>query len=293
MMSCMVLLHVKRGEESLFLLEVGVSTGVGEVLERVVQLHNATLKVLDCADIEQLAEYGPSLPPEMQGLADEQIEELNLKDDWAEKSVASGGEVENRDPTGRRCGRQPTEKIRKVLLDAVREAKGLVSKELAKAGTPMTLRHPQDALALLGGAVTMAYPAGLPPHDPVREERESRERLEGTQAGKMVLESAMTQLWFAGKELQCDKRLRDYLGNNEKTKVIVKVQRRGVGAPAREPQLTPDQQKALMVQQFKRREELQKLEEAEDDSYLDSSWADSRQLHRSFQGLCNITWKPH
>lgn len=289
----MVLLHVKRGDESLFLLQTNVSANVADVLEQVVHLHNAVLKVLRlCNDIEQLAEYGPSLPPEMQGLADEQIEELNLIDEWAEKCVASGGEVENRDPTGRRRGRQPTEKIRMVLMEAVREAKGLVSRDLVKSGTPLTPQHPQDALTLLGGALTMAYPSGLPPHDPVREERESRERLEGTQAGKLVLDAGMTQLWFAGKELQCDKTLKHYLGSNDKTKVIIKVQRRGGGAPAREPQLSLEQQKTLMLDQHRRREELMKLEQAEDDSYLDSTWADSRQLHRSFQGLCNITWKP-
>lgn len=33
-----------------------------------------------------------------------------------------------RDPTGRRRGRQPNVKMRKVLTDTVREAKGLISK---------------------------------------------------------------------------------------------------------------------------------------------------------------------
>lgn len=285
---------MKRGEESLFLLEAGASTGVADVLERVVHLHNARLKVLRvCQGIEQLAEYGPAVPPEMQGLAEEQIDDLRLSDDWAQTCVPSGGETENRDPTGRRRSRQPSEKMRKVLLDTVREAKGLISKELVKAGTPFTAQHPQDALSMLGGAVTMVYPMGLPPHDPIREEMENREELEGTQDGKMVLDPALSQLWFASKELQCDKKLSDYIGTNEKTKVIIKVQRRGHGAPAREPALTPEQQKALMAQEFKRRQEMKKLEEENDDSYLDSSWADSKQLHRSFQGLCNISWKPH
>ncbi|KDR15345.1 Protein tipE [Zootermopsis nevadensis] len=37
---------------------------------------------------------------------------------------------------------------------------------------------------------------------------------------------------------------------------------------------------------------LQKLEQDDDDKYLDASWADSRSLKRSFQGLTNISWRP-
>lgn len=36
----------------------------------------------------------------------------------------------------------------------------------------------------------------------------------------------------------------------------------------------------------------QKLEEANDDSYLDSAWADRQQLKKQFQGLTNIKWGP-
>lgn len=40
----------------------------------------------------------------MQGLTDEQIEELKLKDEWAEKCVPSGGSVFKKDDVGRRNG---------------------------------------------------------------------------------------------------------------------------------------------------------------------------------------------
>ena len=32
-------------------------------------------------------------------------------------------------------------------------------------------------------------------------------------------------IWFSGKEMQSNKKLCDYLGKNEKTKVIVKIQK--------------------------------------------------------------------
>jgi len=55
-------------------------------------------------EMEELAEHGVSLPYNMQGLTDEQIEELKLKDEWAEKCVPSGGSVFKKDEIGRRNG---------------------------------------------------------------------------------------------------------------------------------------------------------------------------------------------
>ena len=43
-------------------------------------------------------------PPEMQGLTDEQIMELKLRDEWSDKSYPSGGSIINHDPIGRRTG---------------------------------------------------------------------------------------------------------------------------------------------------------------------------------------------
>ncbi len=42
----------------------------------------------------------------------------------------------------------------------------------------------QDALDKLRGAVTIVYPMGLPPHDPIRMEFEGSEDLSGTQVGR-------------------------------------------------------------------------------------------------------------
>ena len=39
----------------------------------------------------------------------------------------------------------------------------------------------QEAIDILRGAVTIVYPMGLPPHDPIRAEFENTEDLSGTQ----------------------------------------------------------------------------------------------------------------
>ena len=49
------------------------------------------------------------------------------------------------------------------------------------------------------------------------------------------LDPGTTDMWFAGKRLERNKLLQDYLGANEKTKAIVKLQEAGGSRPAREP----------------------------------------------------------
>jgi len=44
----------------------------------------------------------------------------------------------------------------------------------------------------------------------------------------------------------------------------------------------------MMAHYFKRQEELKRLAEAEDDEYLNSQWADSKEMKRSLQGLDGI-----
>jgi hypothetical protein len=50
-----------------------------------------------------------------------------------------------------------------------------------------------------------------------------------------VLDPESAVLWFAGKALQGEKKLADYVGRNDRTRAVVKLQKKGQGAPAREP----------------------------------------------------------
>ena len=70
---------------------------------------------------------------------------------------------------------------------------------------------------------------------------------------------AQAQLWFCGKEMYSGKKLSDYVGTNEKTKVIVKLQKRGDGAPGREPVVGEEERKQMMLHAYRRQEELKVL----------------------------------
>nr|XP_031314753.1 cilia- and flagella-associated protein 298 isoform X2 [Camelus dromedarius] len=221
----MVLLHVKRGDESQFLLQAPGSTELEELTVQVARVYNARLKVQRvCSEMEELAEHGIFLPPNMQGLTDDQIEELKLKDEWGEKCVPSGGSVFKKDDIGRRNGQAPNEKMKQVLKKTIEEAKAIISKKQVEASVCVTMEMVKDALDQLRGAVMIVYPMGLPPYDPIRMEFENKEDLSGTQAGLNVIKESEAQLWWAAKELRRTKKLSDYVGKNEKTKIIVKIQ---------------------------------------------------------------------
>ncbi|XP_043669045.1 cilia- and flagella-associated protein 298-like isoform X2 [Vespula pensylvanica] len=290
----MVRLHVKKGDESQFLYETHVDAMVEDVLYEVTIIYNGRLKILRiCYEIEDLAKHGTMLPPNIMGLTDEQVEELKLRDEWGEKCVPMGGWTFNKDAIGRRNGRQPNEKMQEILKNTVEDARAMISKKLVQQDKLLTQKIVQDALDILRGAVTIVYPMGLPPHDVIRQEFENTEDLTGTQASLEVIDISLAQLWFSGKEMIQGKKLKNFLGSNEKTKVIVKLQKRGAGMPGREPLMSEEERKLLMLHAYKRQEQIKQLEQNDDDEYLNSPWADGSSLKRHFHGMNNISWRPH
>lgn len=289
----MVKLHVKKGDDSQFLFETTVVNNVEDDLKVILNIYNGRLKVERLAsEIEYLSKAGVTLPANMQGLTDEQITELKLVDEWSNKCIPSGGFVEQRDELGRRNGRVPNDKMGQILMNTVKEAKEKIAKSLVQKDVCLTESIVQEAIDLMKGAVTIVYPMGLPPHDNIQMEFDNEEDLEGTQASKDIIPPNMGSIWFSGKEMVAGKKLSDYLGKNEKSKVIAKIQKKGGGAPGREPVVSADEQKQMMAYYYKKQEDMKKLVLEEDDSYLNSDWADSQSLKRQFQGMNNIQWKP-
>lgn len=238
-----------------------------------------------------MANYGCMLPPDMIGLTDEQVEELKLVDTWAESCVPSGGFNQTKDPVGRRNGHQPLPNMQEVLTKAVNDAIAMVDKKLVEENKILIQKNVKEALDLLRGAVTIVYPMNLPPHDSIRNEFQNTEDLSGTQASLEVIEPAKGQLWFAGKQMLPDRKLADFIGKNEKCKVIVKLQKSGEGAPGREPVFSEAERKQMMMQAYRRQEEMKRLECDDDDAYLNSSWSNNQTLKNQMQGINDVKFR--
>merc|ERR1719277_2378331 len=136
----------------------------------------------------------------------------------------------------------------------------------------------------------IAYPMGLPDYDGVRQILEEREVLEGA-ATLEVLDPEQISLWCFSKELQRDQLLSKYVGKNEKTKVVVKLQKKGAGAPQREPIVSEDEQKAMIAFYHKKQQEAERLEQEDEDAYLHSKWANPKSLKNAFTGVGDISWR--
>lgn len=217
----MVLIQVKHNDQNQFLYSTTTKTPVEDLTLGITAIYNGRLKVdRICSEIEELAEHGTLLPPEILGLTNEQVEELKLVDVWGEKCIPSGGFTYNKDPIGRRNGKQPKKEMQDLLKNTVKEAKEMISKKLIDEGKCLDLKTIQNSIDLLRGAVTIVYPMKLPPHDVIRMEFENVEDLTGTQASLEVIDPALAQLWFCGKEMYREnKTVGDYVGNHENCKV--------------------------------------------------------------------------
>ncbi|KAK7250305.1 cilia and flagella associated protein [Aureococcus anophagefferens] len=279
----MVVIHVKFGQEDEFLYETTCATSNDELIRGLVKLNNTRVRIAFlCGALRELGTHGPAKPMGEVGI--DHIQE-EYEGEQPRKKIEKS-KAYSEDPAGNRTGNGVGEQMQQVFEDVCNDGEAYISKQQAKLRKALTQEGMEDKLANMRGAVTMAYPMGLPKWDPVYAALEDGEHgLDGTQAESGLLEPGTAQLWCAGKEFVREETVGDRVGKNEKTKVVVKLQKPGHGAPAREPCVSEEERKAMMAHYFKRQEEMKALAEANDDDYLQSGWADTKALKNSLQGL--------
>ncbi|CAN0055503.1 unnamed protein product [Heterosigma akashiwo] len=274
----MVVIHVKKSETDQFLYETNCSETNDALIEQLVHISNTRVRLRCLAGaLRQLAEYGPMKPMDQQGL--DEIKEEH------EGVAIEKGEFYKPDPTGMRTGNGVGPTLTQTFEQVCADAEAAINVEQVRRRVATTQAALDEKLANCRGAVTMAYPMGLPEWDTVRLLLEGVQGLEGSQAGLEVLEPAAAELWGAGKEFRRGQLVADRVGRNEKTKLVAKLQKPGDGPPAREAAVSEEERKAMMAFYFKKQEELKRLAEADDDDYLNSAWADPKQLQKGLRGV--------
>ena len=271
----MVLVVIKHSEQDQFMVETTAATSNDELIRTAVKIHNMRLKTAMLADaIKALAEHGPARSEAERGL-----DEVGGS---GEGGGADRGANYSADPTGNRTGQAPNEALQRVLNKVADDAKKALDGSLVRAKVTTTVAGLQEKLDCIRGAVTMAYPMGLPKHDLIRAAIEDVDHKESY--GKGTLEPDTATLWWAGKEFFRDQKVGDRTGRNEKTKVIAKLKNPGSGPPQREPIVGEAERKAMMAHYFKRNEEMKRLAEDDDDGYTNASWANPNALKQSLTG---------
>jgi hypothetical protein len=286
----MVILDVKRSEKkNEFLYETTVKANVSDVLRELCEVHNLRLKVLRLGvSCKELAKHGPLRPEETRGISDEigKVSELDPN---------AYGTPTNPDEHGYRTGCPPPPEVSDVLHRTAEEAEAAVSVALVAQKRCLDAKVCQEHIDNMQGAVMIAYPAyhRLPVYDPVRMELEDKEELDGHSEMQDVLDAFQTNLWWAGKELRLDQTLEQYVGRNEKTKIVAKLAPKSSGAPVREARVDEATHKAMMAHYYKKQEDSKKLQEDDDDSYLDSEWANPKAMKSALVGGGRpIQWRP-
>ena len=174
-----------------------------------------------------------------------------------------------------------------------REAQSLaayIDKNQVQNKVALTIDCIEEKLNNVRGAVTMAYPMGLPEWDLTRMALDDPiEKLKMTFLGGSLIDAKDASLWACNKEFLRGQLVSERLGShNEKTKVIAKLITKAAGVPAREPIVSEAERNAMMAFHYKRQEELKSLSQAEEDDYLNSEWADPKGMKRGLQGLNDV-----
>ena len=247
-----------------------------------------------CTEASELAKYGPLKSYDEQGLEEEsEFTPAEARAHALQHSLPDSDSRMNKDPSQRRTGKAPKEDVAAIIEKTVQDAKQLCAKENPELKKQVTRAELLEARNTIKGAVMIAFPMNLPDWDPVRIIIEDNEDVSGTQAAADFMDPETCCLWWASKNLLREKKLSDFVGRNEKTKIVAKLAKSGAGAPVREAPLTESQQKDLMAYYYRKQEENKVLVENDDDSYLNAPWADTKSLKKSFTGMgTGINFRP-
>lgn len=294
----MVLIHYKKSDQNQFLHETTVQNKVEDVLKELVELNNLRLKVDRLAvSLEDLASKGPMRPEALRGLEnlDDYVksEDLTVINGLKEMPPKTGTR-EVVDETQHRTGWLLDEEIVEEMLEGAAKAKRLIHIDNVAQKKTISKDEILETIEWFRGMVMKAYPAfhGLGHWEPVLILLENKEEFDFRLHGTDDLELDKATLWWAGKELHPSKLLADYVGKNDKSKIIVKIQHKGSGAPVREPLIDEEAHKKMLAFFHKKTEEQKKLEEDDEDAYMNSAWANPRQLKDQLQGTSGIKFRP-
>ena len=296
----MVLLHFKIAEKNQFIYSVPATTPITDIIRGAVEINNLRCKIDTlCMVTEELIKHGPLKPEEYRGLKETENLDENIEPQYRAKKTPfpeKVGTKYNEDKTNQRTGWILEDDINKKIMEAVKEAKEYLDPKRAESRKITTSDELNKLIQLMYGGVMIGYPAyhGLGEWEPCRVIFEDKsDILKKDEPNQDYFQFDTTCLWYAGKELERGKLLSDYIGKNEKTKVVVKFTKKGSGAPVREPLIDKETHSKMLQYYYKKQEEEKKLQNENEDSYLDSQWADPKQMGKKLYMNGEISWKYH
>jgi len=291
--SVMVVISIKYQNGDGFLFETTTNTLNDDLIKSLIETHNTRLHarwVLET--VQNLIIQEKTF--ETENKTNEEVVTVDLED-------TKGTDLDSVDSSsGTHDDLRDTKELHLAVLNkTLEDLKEYMDKTQLSNRTATNINVIRDKIDNVRGAIIRLYPLGLPKSDALMAlnwdlNDAGQEDEKGHQncpiESELLVEDG-TKLWCAGKEFVRGQRVSDRLGTNEKTRVVCKLVKSSEGAPMREPVVNEKERDAMMKYYFKRQEELKRLAENEgfEDDYLNSEWADPKQMKRSLQGISNIT----
>ena len=169
----MVLIHLKRNDGDSFLYETTTSTSNHELIHSIVRIHNKRLQARLITDSARgLAMYGVMKKPDHVSSSTASEDSSSSSSDavystWMQASDQHQG-VYKEDPTGVRIGYAPNPNVVEAIQRAAQDLDEYVDKNQVLKKNAMNESIIDDKISIVKGAVTMAYPMGLPDWDVMR-----------------------------------------------------------------------------------------------------------------------------
>jgi hypothetical protein len=215
----MVLLIVQPGTaaQNEYCYAATRDTSVDVISRDLARLWNLQQRIRRlAAAMKAMSNHGWTRPLNMQGLTLDQVREYNMGHIL--------GPVE--DLFAKRCGNPPCAEAQATLVRTADEALETFSPNKTKRREPLDEKHMLRAIELCGGAVTIAYPMGIPEYDEVAHCLKDTEELAGTADSKTVLDEETCVVWFAGKMMAREQTLGKFVSAENAT-CKVRIQPRG------------------------------------------------------------------
>lgn len=281
----MVLIHLKKGDRAQFLSEASFELKVEDVISQLVFLNNQKVRVERLIEaVQGLLQHGPLRPEAVRGLTTPETYDPaydTLRPDEKEfLGVVLPGAVKRPDNTGYRTGWAPSPESAQKLTEVVEQAKKLVSNDNPDIKKLLLKEDLKEIILLFRGAVMIAYPGyhGLPEWDPVWLILEEKMNYPAMYPDCEWIDEKKAALWWARKELLPGHCLHNYVGKNDKTKIVAKLMEKGKGAPLAEAPIDKETHAKMLSFYHRKNEEMKKLEEDNEDDYLNSAWANPNNL---------------
>ena len=97
-------------------------------------------------------------------------------------------------------------------------------------------------------------------------------------------------IWWAGKQLQPEKTIGDYVGKNDKTKAIVNVQKWGGQQPLRQPPIDAETYQKMVKYYYKKVDEAKEMEKKSVETHYQK--LQTQDMKAKFHLQDDIRYKP-